>query len=99
MSCATSSIPVYDKDPNAVLWYGVTWVDYLAQIGADSIATSTWIVPVGLTNVAEQIANPIAKVKLSGGTVGESYDVVNRITTTASAETEDRTIRIFIRER
>lgn len=87
----------FTKDPNSVLDYQRDWSDWLATVD-DTIATSTWIVPPGLTKGAESKTDTTATVWLSGGTVGTSYDVTNRITT-AGGRTDDRTFRISIRER
>jgi hypothetical protein len=100
MSCSSNSPPpIYYQDPDASLWYGVDWSDYLAEQDDDTIATSEWILPDGID--LEDVSNTttVAKIKLSGGTEGASYDIVNRIVTTTLAETEDRTIRIVIEER
>ena len=83
------------KDPNAVLDYVVDWTTWL---NGDTIATSVWTVPSGITQDSESESTTSATVWLSGGTVGETYQLVNRITT-AGGRTEDRTIRITIVQR
>ena len=83
------------KDPNAVLDYVVDWTTWL---NGDTIATILWTVPAGITQDSESESTTSATVWLSGGTVGETYQLVNRITT-AGGRTEDRTIRITIVQR
>jgi len=83
------------KDPNAVLDYQVRWNTWL---GADTISTSTWVVPSGITKESDTNTTTSATIWLSGGTVGDSYNLVNRIIT-AGGRTEDRTITIQIEER
>ena len=63
----------FDKDPNAILDYAI---DYRLWLGDDVIATSTWNVDEGITveeSPAPSVADGIATLWLSGGTVGQSY--------------------------
>lgn len=85
------------KDPDATLDYRADWTLWL---DGDTIATSSWIVPAGLTNEAEAInaENTVAIVWLSGGTLGQKYEVINRIVTNAG-RTDDRTLTIRIRQK
>jgi hypothetical protein len=85
----------FTKDPNAVLDYSIDWTRWLA---GDQIATSEWIVPSGLTKIADSKTTVSATVWLSGGSVGQSYTVANRITT-AAGRTEDRSFTIRVEER
>jgi hypothetical protein len=73
-----------------------------------TISTSTWIVPAGITVDSDNLdaitiqgvvfaANTVATVWLSGGTAGEDYDIVNRITT-SDLRTLDQTFTIPVRE-
>lgn len=68
----------YDKDPDAVEEVVLDWTTYL---GSDTIATSTW--PVTPSGIASDFSNTTttATVLLSGGTAGQSYDFINRVTT------------------
>jgi hypothetical protein len=85
------------KDPNAHLDYERDWTPWLAA-DEDTIVTSTWIVPAGMTMTSESHTTTTATVWLSGGTVGESYTVVNRITT-AAGRIDDRSWQFVIRDR
>ena len=85
----------FAKDPDAVLDYAVDWSRWLA---GDEIATSDWTVPSGLTHVSDSKTTTKATVWLSGGTVGQSYTVTNRITTTGG-RTEERSFTIRVEER
>lgn len=85
----------FAKDPNAVLDYSIDWTRWLA---GDQIAASEWIVPFGLTKMADSKTATSATVWLSGGTVSQSYTVTNRITT-AAGRTEDRSFTIRVEER
>lgn len=85
----------YLKDPDALLDYTVDWS---AWLGVDTISTSTWVVPAGITEASASNNATAATIWLSGGTSGEDYEVVNRIVT-AAGRTEDRTLKIMVRPR
>lgn len=86
----------YVKDPDANLPFGVDWSGWLAE--GDTIVTSTWIVPVGLTMGVDGVDGGQATVWLSGGTAGENYTVTNRVVTSGGM-VDDRSIRILVRDR
>jgi hypothetical protein len=91
-------IATYVKDPNATLDYTVDWAAWLSGV-SDTLASVAWTVPAGLTQVAVSNSTTSATIFLSGGTAGNSYDVVCRVTTAASqARINDRTIRIKCKE-
>ena len=94
-------IPDNPKDPGATLNYGIDWQDddtpWLAT--GDSIASSTWTVPSGITKESDSSTSTTTTIKISGGTLGAVYDLVNRITTSVSGEIDERTIRITIGDR
>jgi len=94
-------IETFVKDPDAVLDYKLDWNDsskgpWLAT--GETISTSTWTVPTGITKDTETNSTTTSTVWLSGGTAGTDYDITCRITTDGG-RTEDRTIRIQCRER
>jgi hypothetical protein len=89
------SIATFVKDPNAVLDYQVDWSPWL---GVDTIATSAWTLPVGITQQSASNTTTTATIWLSGGTVATKYPITNRITT-AGGRTDDRTITISVKER
>lgn len=91
-------IATYVKDPDATLDYTVDWTAWLSGV-SDTISSAAWTVPAGLTQVAVSATTTSATIFLSGGTAGNSYDVVCRITTAASTpRINDRTIRIKCKE-
>lgn len=69
----------FPKDPTAILDYTVDWQDWL-QTG-ETIQTSTWIAPSGITINDDSNSSSSATVWLSGGTKGKTYRVTNRIVT------------------
>ena len=83
------------KDPAAILDYGFNWLSWLA---GDTIQTSTWTVPTGLTKVSDSATTSTTTAWISGGTAGTDYTVVNRIVT-AGGRTDERSIIFQVRER
>ena len=90
-----SAIAVFYKDPDAVLDYTIDWETWL---DSDTISTSTWTVPSGITKNTDTNTTTTTTIWLSGGTAGISYDLLDRIVT-AAGRTEDRTIAIIVREK
>jgi hypothetical protein len=85
----------FTKDPDAVLDYEWDWSDWL---GSDIIVSSDWVLPDGIVEDSSTHTDTTSTIWLSGGTVGESYEVVNRITTTAG-RIDDRTCKFRIKEK
>lgn len=84
----------FQKRDTAVLDYQVDWSDWL--IG-DTISASSWTVASGLTKDSDVHTSTSATVWLSGGTVGQTYEVVNTITT-AAGRTDYRTLLVEVIE-
>lgn len=100
------------KDPDAVEPITIDWAGLTnGRTGATSdwlesgetISTSTWIIAPSGTLTADSDTNTdtTATVVLSAGTVGITYTVTNRITTTgvSPARTMDRSFYLPVRER
>lgn len=85
------------KDENEILDYIVDWSD---RLDSDAITSSYWTVPTGITKDSDEYdaSGKTTTIWLSGGTTGETYDLVNRITT-AAGRTMDQTIRIKIADK
>lgn len=88
-------MPVISKDPNARLDWQIDWSS--ALVTGDSISSSAWTVPSGLTKYAESNTSTATTVWLDGGTAGQVYAVVNRVTT-ANGAIDDRTLQVVIEE-
>ena len=84
------------KDPNAVLDYRINWSTWLY---GDNISNSIWTADEGLIvhSIKSSFTDTTTTVWVSGGTVGNTYTVTNRITT-VSGRRNDRSIRIRIKE-
>jgi len=83
------------KDPDSTLDYTFDWVNWL---DGDTISTSAMSVSAGITLDSEANNTTTATAWISGGSVGRSYEVTNRITT-ALGRIVDRTIVLKVIER
>ena len=93
-------LETFDKDPDALLDYGFNWAPWLPT--GDTIASATWtIAPVcegGLEVDHQTETTKIASVWLTGGNVGQSYDVTCHVVTAGGRE-DDRSFRVNVLER
>jgi hypothetical protein len=82
--------------------------DDIGELQGATIQSDSWTVPTGITEASSNNAeitirgvtyaiNTSSTIKLSGGTAGIDYDLVNRIIT-SDGRTLDKTITIRIRE-
>lgn len=103
----------YIKDPDAELDYINDWSEWLAANpqedggpgwveGDDTITAVTWTVPDGITEGEDTHASSFtdrrSTVWLSGGTLGEIYEIVTHVTT-ADGRIDDRSDHIYIQNR
>jgi hypothetical protein len=84
------------KDPDDVKDYLFDWSAWLGD--EDTIETSTFILPAGLTADSDSNTTTTATIWISGGTIGNTYKVLNRIVT-AGGRTMDRTALLVVAER
>jgi hypothetical protein len=82
------------KDPDAVADYGLDWS---LRLVTDTLLTSTWIVPSGITSNSNSHTTTATTVWLAGGTAGETYSLTNRVTT-SGGRTWDWTVQLKIKE-
>jgi len=85
----------FRKDPDAVLDYLWDWTSWL-QTG-ETITTSTFIVPTGITKNSDTNTATTCTIWLSGGTIGATYKITNRIVTSAG-RTNDRSTMFVIND-
>ena len=90
------TIQSFRKDPASVLDYGVGWSDWLAS--GETISTSTWTVPDGITKDSDSKGDTSTLIWLSGGTAGTTYTLANKIETSDN-RTVERSIRIIVEQR
>ncbi len=89
------------KDPLAVLDFRVDWAadDPGPWLAVDEeITDSEWIVPAGITGSNESATETMTTLWLSGGTLGATYDIRNKITTN-QGRIDVRTYEIAVRNR
>jgi hypothetical protein len=97
----------FTKDPSAILDWAFDWKplthgvsgatsDWLAT--GETITDYTITADTGLTVDSSTEDAGVVTVWLSGGTVGEWYDIACKITTSAG-RTDERTLSIQIQER
>ena len=84
----------FEKDPDATVDFTVDWTDWLES---DTLSTGTWVVPAGITNVSSQYTTVKDTVFLSGGTVNNTYAIINRIST-VGGKINDQTIYVLVKE-
>ena len=82
----------YVQAPTEVLEYQISWQNLLS-IG-ETITTSTWTAPAGLTISGQSINGSTTICKVAGGTVGNRYQVTNTIVT-SNGETQVTSIFIL----
>jgi hypothetical protein len=84
------------KDPQDIADTGIDWnANAFLTDRATTISTSTWSVGSGLTIVTDSETTTTTLVRISGGTLGNRYDLVNHVVL-ANGEEYDRTIRVEI---
>lgn len=88
-------LAVFQKDPDAVLDYSMTWT----LDGGDSISTATWAIDdppdADLVIDSQSVVSGVPTVWVSGGTEGSSYRLRCRVVT-ADGRTDDRTFLIRV---
>lgn len=85
-----------NKDPNEVLDYQLRWTKRIAS--GDAITASSWTVPDGITKQSDTFTETTTTIWLTGGTDGDEYEFVNRVTTT-EGRIMDQSVTLRCRER
>lgn len=69
------------KAPNDNFPFSVDWT---AEIGADTISSSTWTLETGITNDGDSDDSAqTTTIDVSGGVAGKTYTLTNQIATAA----------------
>lgn len=71
------------KDPDEEFIEGFDWSDRL--VTDETLSASVWEVASGLTGSGATYTDTETQIELTGGTVGTSYLVTNRVTTSNGA--------------
>lgn len=79
-------------DPNsASVPYSLDWTDYLDTL---TISSSSWAIsPSGPTINGSATASPITTIRVTGGTLGQIYQLTNTVTF-SDGSTDDRSITL-----
>lgn len=94
----TSVCPPADLEKDADDTILVTF-HWARELAGDTIATSAFELPDGMTEGTNGGTGSVRTCKVSGGSEGGVYRVVNRITTTTGGLQFDKTLRVLVRER
>lgn len=70
------------KDAQSILDFSID-LSNLLQTG-ETISTSSWSVPSGITRVTDTNNDEIATIWLSGGTLNNIYELVNTVVTNST---------------
>lgn len=87
--------PDFIKDPDSTEDFAFNWV---ADLDGDTISTSSFTLPDGLTEVSSTNSAYATQIFVSGGSLDRTYRIVNSIVTAGGREF-DKTIRLYVRER
>lgn len=91
VSSAAESQARFTQVKGATLDYHVDW---RAQLGTDTISTSTWASDTA-TLAGSSNASNIATILVSGGDEGDEHEITNTVTTAAGI-TDVRTITVVV---
>lgn len=83
------------KHPDSSKWYWLQWD--ATELDGATISASTWTVPAGITQDAVSASGLLVGIRISGGTLGQDYDLINNITTSSGEDLREG-LRIRIRE-
>lgn len=84
--------PNFQKTATAKRDYSIDWSTNAAS---DAITAVTWSVPVGITNVASSYSGSVATIRLSGGTIGQTY-LISCTATRQSGQIDKRSFLVTI---
>ncbi len=93
------------KDPSAIKVYQFDWTNYLTDLGAETISSSSFTITgpdavLTKDNEGVIVGNLKTQLRLSGGTLGATYIVANKIVTNASpANTDERSFTVLLEDR
>lgn len=91
----------WSKDPEDVIDYSLNWVGTSQAMGlayGKTIQVSSWTVPVGLVKVNDSHDGAATTIRISGGTKGRVYDLINHVTLTDGQEF-DQSVKITVKDR
>jgi len=89
------------KDPDSKLDFVINWLTWLTVkdpitglYSVDTISASEWVdLDTDLTEIDDSFTDSTTTIWLTGGVIGKTYYVTNRITT-AAGRIQDRTVEL-----
>ena len=97
-------LPWIEKDPAAVLDYTIDWNAAASEggpwlaAGETLVPPAVWTLPSGITKSSQIDGASASTIWLSGGTVGASYTITCKITTSAG-RTDERSFLVVVKQR
>lgn len=82
----TMRVNLEPKTPDEEKDYGIDWRKWIAS--GVTITSSDWTVPSGVTEESASISGLYTLIRLSGGTAGQTYELINDIVTSTGEELE-----------
>jgi hypothetical protein len=87
-------LPDFEKDPDSTTDFAFDWS---ADLDGDTLSTSVFLLPDGLTQVSVIMEPTRTAIFVSGGSCGAIYRITNRVTT-SGGRSWDKTIYIKVTE-
>ncbi|MEM8499901.1 MAG: hypothetical protein AAF542_17895 [Pseudomonadota bacterium] len=91
------------KTDDEILIYVINWAAPTTNVAGDvgwlqgdELESTVWDVPTGITKVSDSRSTTKTTIKLSGGVVGKTYKLHNKVTTLSSDETAERCLHVTI---
>jgi len=89
--------PVWPREAAQTIADGsVVWTTRAPSASIPDVSTAVWTVPSGITKDSQLEDGPITYITLSGGTDGEDYDILCRMTP-SSGNVAEQTITVPVR--
>lgn len=83
----------FNRYDDQSLDYYINWNHWVTD---ESIISSEWILPDGLTSESENLVDNYAGIFVSGGVSGQTYELKNKTQTDASPNARGTTRSIFL---
>ena len=88
---------ILPHDPNASDIYRWNWLDWLD--GETISGTSVLAADTGITASIVTQGTTYTDVRISGGALGKTYTVANRVTSASNARIQDRSVSFVVQSR
>lgn len=82
----TMRAPLDPKTPDEEKDYGIDWTD---QLDGATITASSWVLPSGISSSGDDIDGATAVIRVTGGTAGQNYTLLNAVELSNGEQLED----------